>query len=119
MEDETFQDEAFRQFQKDVAILARMSGQEAEDCSDHEPYFRAQKAARESMSESIESLPASSYEAAVLRIPLKVRRLCDDDDPKAWSWCVGWTTNPQDVNPHYVRRSRRRVGPKPNTDNTV
>ena len=115
------EDEAFQQFQKDVAALARISGmnkrQETEDCSDYEPYFRAQKAARESMSESIESLPASSYDAAVQRIPLEVRRLCDDD--KSWSWCVGWATNPRDVNPHYVRRSRRRVGPKPNTAKTV
>ena len=113
------EDEAFQQFQKDVAALARISGmnkrQETEDCSDYEPYFRAQKAARESMSESIESLPASSYDAAVQRIPLEVRRLCDDDDPEAWSRCVDWATDPQDVNPRYVRRSTRLVGPKANT----
>ena len=78
MEDETIPDEAFRQFQKDVAALACMSGQAAEDCSDYEPYFRAQRAAQNSMSESIESPPASSCDAAVQRIPLEVRRLCDD-----------------------------------------
>ena len=89
MEDETIADEAFLQFQNDAAAWARMTGQAAEDCSDYEPYFRAQKAARESMSDSIEPLPASSHDAAVQRIPLEVRRLCDDDDPKAWSRCVG------------------------------
>ena len=119
MGNETFQDETFRQFQKDATALARMSGQETEDCSDYEPYFRAQKAARESMSERIEPLPASSHDAAVQRIPLEVRRLCDDDDPKAWSRCVDWATNPQDVNPHYLRRSKRWVGPKANTAKTV
>eukprot|EP00617_Octactis_speculum_P023292 CAMPEP_0185749596 /NCGR_PEP_ID=MMETSP1174-20130828/8300_1 /TAXON_ID=35687 /ORGANISM="Dictyocha speculum, Strain CCMP1381" /LENGTH=126 /DNA_ID=CAMNT_0028425773 /DNA_START=317 /DNA_END=697 /DNA_ORIENTATION=+ len=126
MGNETFQDEAFRQFQKDVAALARMSGQEAEDCSDYEPYFRAQKAARESTSESesesesIESLPANSYGAAVQRIPLEVWRLRDDDDPKEWSSSVSWATNLLNVvNPHFVRRSERRVGPKANTGKTV
>ena len=119
MGNETFQDEAFRQFQKDVAALVRMSGQETEDCSDYEPYFRTQKAAQDSMSESIESPPASSYDAALQRIPLEVRRLCDDDDPKAWSWCVFWATSPQAVNPHFVRRSERRVGLKANTGKTV
>ena len=120
MGNETFQDEAFRQFQKDVAALARMSGQEAEDCSDYEPYFRAQKAARESMSDSIEPLPASSHDAAVQRIPLEVRRLCDDDDPKAWSQSVSWATDPHNVvNPNYVRRSARWIGPKVNTAKTV
>ena len=120
MGSETLQDEAFQRFQKDVAALARMSGQEAEDCSDYEPYFRAQKAARESTSESIESLPASSYGAAVQRIPLEVWRLRDDDDPKEWSSSVNWATNPLNVvNPHFVRRSERRVGPKANTGKTV
>ena len=119
MEDETFQ-----QFQKDVAALARISGmnkrQETEDCSDYEPDFRAQKAARESMSESIESLPANSYDAAVQRIPLEVRRLCDDDDPKAWSQSVSWATDPHNVvNPSYLRRSTRWIGPKVNTAKTV
>ena len=117
MEDETIPDEAFRQFQKDVAALARMSGQAAEDCSDYEPYFRAQKAARESMSDSIEPLPAGSHDAAVQRIPLEVRRLCDDDE--AWGWCVYWAIDPQDVNPNYVRRSMRRAGPTPSTPKTV
>ena len=120
MGNETFQDEAFRQFQKDVAALARISGQETEDCSDYEPYFRAQKAARESMSDSIEPLPASSHDAAVQRIPLEVRRLCDDDDPKEWSSSVSWATNPLNVvNPRFGRRSERRVGPKANTGKTV
>ena len=109
------EDEAFQQFQKDVAALARISGmnkrQKTEDCSDYEPYFRAQKAARETMSESIESLPASSYDAAVQRIPLEVRRLCGDDAAKEyeeWRRGVNWATNPLDVvTPHFVRRSDR------------
>ena len=76
MGNETPHDEAFRQFQKDVAALARMSGQEAEDCSDYEPSFRAQEAARESPSESenedIEPSPVDSCDAAVPCIPLTV-----------------------------------------------
>ena len=115
MEDETKPDEAFRQFQKDVAALARMSGQEAEDCSDYEPSFRAQEAAREapseSESESIESSPSNGYGAAVQRIPLEVRRLCGDDAAKEyeeWRRGVNWATNPLDVvTPHFVRRSDR------------
>ena len=114
MGNETFQDEAFRQFQKDATALARMSGQETEDCSDYEPYFRAQKAARESTSESesesIESLPANSYGAAVQRIPLEVWRLRDDDDAKEWDSSVSWATSCENVvTPHFVRRSQRRL----------
>ena len=122
MGNETFQDEAFRRFQKDVAALARMSGQEAEDCSDYEPFFRAQEAARESTSESesIESLPPNSCGAADRRIPLEVWRLRDDDDAKEWSSSVSWATNPLNVvNPNFVRRSERRVGPQANSGKTA
>ena len=112
MEDETIPDEAFLQFQKDAAALARMTGQAAEDCSDYEPYFRAQKAAQDSTSgsesESIESLPPNSCGAADRRIPLEVWRLRDDDDPKEWSSSVSWATSSQNVvTPHFVRRSNR------------
>ena len=143
------EDEALKQFKKDIAALTNVSGMskrqktengrlfilgecvsaspslqtesehKASFCSDYESYIRAQKTAWEPRSECIESLPANSYGAALQRIPLEVRRLCDDDDPKAWSRCVDWATDPQDVNPHYVRRSRRWVGPKANTAKTV
>ena len=99
--------------------LQTESEHKASLCSDYESYLRAQKTAWEPMSECIESLPANSYGAAVQRIPLEVRRLCDDDDPKAWSRCVDWATDPQDVNPNYVRRSMRRVGPTPSTPRSV
>ena len=132
------EDEALKQFKKDIAALTNVSGmskrQKTENgrlfilgecvsaspslqtesehkaslCSDYESYIR------EPRSECIESHPANSYGAALQRIPLEVRRLCDDD-PKAWSRCVRWASRPQDVNPHYVRRSERRVGPKANT----
>ena len=124
MGNEDFQDEAFRQFQKDATALARMSGQEPKDCSDYEPYFRAHKAAldstSESDSESIESLPANGYAVAVQRFPLEVGRLRDDDDPTEWNRSVSWATNPLNVvNPHFVRRSERRIRPKANTGKTV
>ena len=138
------EDEALKQFKKDIAALTKVSGmskrQKTENgrlfilgqnvsaspslqtesehkaslCSDYESYIKAQKTAWEPMSECIESLPANSYGAAVQRIPLEVRRLCDDD-PKAWSRCVRWASRPQDANPHYVHRSERRAGPKANT----
>ena len=124
MGNEDFQDEAFRQFQKDATALARMSGQEPKDCSDYEPYFRAHKAALESTSEneseSIESLPANGYAVAVQRFPLEVGRLRDDDDPTEWNRSVSWATNPLNVvNPHFVRRSERRIRSKANTGKTV
>ena len=112
MGSETLQDEAFQRFQKDVAALARMSGQEAEDCSDYEPYFRAQEAARESTSESEsdDSLPPNSCGAADRRIPLEVWRLRDDDDAKEWDSSVSWATSCENVvTPHFVRRSQRRL----------
>ena len=83
-------------------------------CSDYESSIRAKKLLWVPRSKSIEPLPANSYGAALQRIPLEVRRLCDDE-PKAWSWCVHWATDPQDLTPHFARRSERRVGPKAKT----
>ena len=146
----SMEDEALKQFKKDIAALTNVSGmskrQKTENgrlfilgqgvsaspslqtesehkaslCSDCKSYIRAQKTAWEPMSECIEFLPANSYGAAVQRIPLEVWRLRDDDDPKEWSSSVRWATNLLNVvNPHFVRRSERRVGPKANTGKTV
>ena len=124
MENDTPQDEVFRQFQKDVATLAGKSGQEAEDCSGYASFFRAQKAAQESTSESeserIESLPSNSCGEAGQRIPLEVWRLRDDDDEEEWSSSVSWATDPLNVvNPNFVRRSERRVRLRTNSGKTA
>ena len=131
MENEAFRDEVFRRLQKDVAALARMSGKEAKDCSDY--VFRrfqkdvaalAQEVTRESTSESesesIESLPPNSCGAADRRIPLEVWRLRGDEDANEWKRSVSWATNPLNVvNPNFVRRSKRRVGPQANSGKTA
>ena len=83
-------------------------------CDDYKSSIRAKKLARVPRSKCIEPPPANRNGAALQRIPLEVRSLCDDD-PKAWSRCVRWASRPQDVNPHYVRRSERMVGSKANT----
>ena len=124
MGNETRRDETFLRFQKDVAVLACMSGQEKEDCSDYEPFFRAQEAAREptseSESESIDSPPPNSCGAADRRIPLEVRRLRDDDDAEEWSDSVSWATDPLNVvNPNFVRRSERRIRTQANSGKTA
>ena len=123
MENEAFRDEVFRRLQKDVAALARMSGKEAKDCSDY--VFRrfqkdiaalAQEVTREPTSEreseSIESLPPNSGGAADRRIPLEVWRLRSDEDANEWkkSVCRAFVWR-NVVNPNFVRRSQRRVGP--------
>ena len=58
-----------------------------------------------------------------VRIPehmLPKKIVLDDDDTKERNSSVSWATNPLNVvNPNFVRRSERRVGPQANSGKTA